>query len=408
MSSAAKVLIVGAGIGGLTAAIALGRRGIATTVIERAGALAPAGAGITLQPNATAVLSAIGVGFDPSIAAPIGEVAMVDARGRTFLAGGAIVDEAPSPGVTLRRTDLHRALLAGCGPERVRLGVGLVGLEDRPEGVIVRTSDGDEARWDLVIGADGLHSAVRRAILPAAACAPRPAGQTCWRLCVEAPELAPPITVERWTPGRRIGVVPLARGGLYVYLVESAAPGSVRPGSATIGELRRRFHGIDERLDAILERAEGDPSTLVHHGELFDLPVYSSGRGRVVLIGDAGHAVTPNLGQGAAMAIEDAAALALLGSRPGGLVDLPARLAAARRRRVEAIHRTSWRLGQVAHWRSPIARWLRDALLRAVPRRWSARAIAESWTPGFALAAEIRRSEVDAAGVERPLARVGA
>src|SRR5690606_23872674 len=187
---------------------------------------------------------------------------------------------------------------------------------------------------------------VRRAILPASACAPRSAGQTCWRLCAEAPELAPKVTIERWTPGRRIGVVPLSRGGIYVYLVESAPPGSVGPGSSSVAHLRARFGGLDERLDAILARVDGDPSLLVHHGDLVDLPVYSSGVGRVILLGDAAHSMTPNLGQGAATAIEDAGALGLLWPRAGEAVDLPAALTALRRARVEAPHRVSWRIAQ--------------------------------------------------------------
>jgi len=387
--NAPKVLIVGAGIGGLTAAIALARRGVEAALIERSPAFAPAGAGITLQPNATAVLDALGVPLDPAAVLPIGEVAMVDPRGRTLFGGSPARDTDPFPAINIRRAELHDALLSACGRDRVRLGVELAALEPDADGVRVRLGDGSEARWDLVIGADGLHSAVRRAILPAAACEPRYAGQTCWRLQLEAPDLVPVVTIERWTPGRRLGVVPLSRGGIYVYLVESAPRGSVGPDTATTAHLRRRFGGLDERLDAILARAEGDPSLLVHHGDLVDLPVYSTGRGRVLLLGDAAHAMTPNLGQGAAMAIEDAGALALLW--PGcPLSELPAALAAERRARVEALHRGAWRLGQVAHWRSPAARWLRDRLLSAMPMALLSRSVHQTWAPGIALAARLR------------------
>lgn len=389
-----SVLIVGAGIGGLTAAIALARRGVEASVIERAPTFAPAGAGITLQPNATAVLAALGVAFDPADVLPMGEVAMVDARGRNLIGGAPARGTDAFPSLNIRRSDLHTALLAACGRARVRLGVELAALEPRADAVRVRLSDGSEADWDLVIGADGLRSAVRRAILPPEQCEPRYTGQTCWRLQLEAPDLAPTISVERWTPGRRIGVIPLSRGGIYVYLVQSAPRGAVGPGTDSVEYVRRTFAGVDERLDAILTRAAGDPSVLVHHGDLLDLPVYSTGRGRVVLLGDAAHAMTPNMGQGAAMAIEDAGALALLWTRGGPPDDLPAALAAARRARVLPIHRTSWRIGQVAHWRGPAARWLRDLLLRNLPNAMIERGVRETWAPGLELADRLRAALV--------------
>lgn len=384
-----SVLIVGAGIAGLTTAIALAGRGVAVEVVERASDFAPAGAGITLQPNATAVLAALGVALDPADVLPMGEVAMVDARGRPLLQGAP--DSEVSPSVNIRRMDLHRALLAASGRERVRFGAGVIALDDEGDAVRARLADGSEGRWDLVIGADGVHSQVRRAILPTAACEPRYTGQTCWRLLVEAPDLAPRVSVERWTPGRRIGVIPLSRGGIYVYLVQSAPCGSVAPGSDSVAHLRRLFAGADDRLDAILDRAAGEPGMHIHHGDLIDLPVYSTGRGRVLLVGDAAHAMTPNLGQGAAMAIEDAAALALLWPRDrGALAGLADALAAERRARVEELHRVSWRIGQVAHWQRPAARWLRDRLLRAMPASVVMQGVHKTWAPGLELAGRLR------------------
>jgi 2-polyprenyl-6-methoxyphenol hydroxylase-like FAD-dependent oxidoreductase len=268
--------------------------------------------------------------------------------------------------------------------------VELVALEARPDAVRVRLSDGSEADWDLVIGADGLRSAVRRAILPPEQCEPRYSGQTCWRMQIEAPDLAPTTSLERWTPGRRIGVIPLSRGGIYVYLVQSAPRGAVGPGTDSVEYVRRTFTGVDERLGALLARAAGDPSVLVHHGDLIDLPVFSSGRGRVVLLGDAAHAMTPNMGQGAAMAIEDAGALALLWTPAGPPADLPAALAAVRRPRVLPIHRNSWQMGQIAHLQRPAARWLRDLVLRNLPNSMIERGLRQTWAPGLELADRLR------------------
>lgn len=380
-----RVLIVGSGIGGLTAAIALRRCGADVTVIERAQALAPVGAGITLQPNATAMLAALGVTLAAEDVLPIGEFALIDARGRRLIGGAPVEDDAVVPGYNVRRADLHKALISTCGDVPVRLGVELVGLEQGAEGVRVRYGDGGEERWDSVIGADGLHSAVRRAILPASACAPRYSGQTCWRWQVEAPALAPTSSTERWAVGRRIGVIPLSRGGIYVYLVESSPPGTVGPESARAEGLRR-FAASEPRLGAILDHVVGDPRVRIHHGDLVDLPIYSSGVGRVVLIGDAGHAMTPNMGQGAGMAIEDAGALALLWLEHGASATLASALRALRRARVLEIHRQAWLIGQVAHWRSGAARLLRDWLLRRISAKALARSAHAMWAPGRELA----------------------
>ncbi len=393
-----RVLIVGAGIGGLTAAIALGRVGVAVTVVERAPSLAPLGAGIGLQPNATAMLAALDVAIDPEDVASIGMFAMVDADGRTISGGAPTEAMGTVPGYNIRRADLHKALHRACGAVPLRLGVGVVGLTQDATGVTVRLSDGTADRWDLVIGADGLHSAVRRAILPAAACVPRYSGQTCWRMQVEAPTLAPTITTERWGDGRRIGIIPLSRGGIYIYLVESSPPGTVGPGSASVEALRTRFAGDDQRIAAILDHIDADPQVQIHHGDLLDLPVYSSGHGRVVLIGDASHAMTPNMGQGAGTAIEDAGALAVLWAQHGASPTLAPALAALRKDRVMAIHRRAWSIGQVSHWRSRVACWLRNWLLRRIPSRGLARSIYATWAPGLALAEQVR----DAVRVSAP------
>jgi 2-polyprenyl-6-methoxyphenol hydroxylase-like FAD-dependent oxidoreductase len=392
-----RILIVGGGIGGLTAAIALQRLGVEVEVAERAPSYAPVGAGITIQPNARAVLVALGVDFDPDDIYELGQVAMLAADGRPLVSGAPVVERREHRPIAIRRADLHRTLLAACGEDRVRLGCELVSLRADPSGVEVELSLGDRVergRWDLVIGADGLHSAVRRAILSPAECEPRYSGQTCWRVQLDAPELVPEVATERWGLGRRIGVVPLSRGGIYAFLVLSAPAGTPGPGTATIAHLRERFADVDDNVAAIFDHAErGD--AVIHHGDLCDLATLSYGRGRVVLLGDAAHAMTPNLGQGACMAIEDAGELACCwADRNGELDGLVEALADRRHERVEAIHRVSWRFGQVAHWQRPLLRWLRDALLRSTPSSVSERKIEKVWAPGFEIAARLRNLEL--------------
>lgn len=388
-----RVLIAGGGIGGLVAARALHRAGATVEVVEQAPSFEPVGAGITIQANARAILDALDVALPAEDVVNIGRFEMRSGD-RVVMEGDSSVSDLETPSVNIHRADLHRALLAATDGIPKRLGVAVTGVAEGADGVAVTFADGSEGRWDVVVGADGFHSAVRAALLPHDP-PPRYAGQTCWRFAVEAPELVPDVTVERWTPGRRVGVVPLSRGRIYVYLVESAPPGTPGPGTDS-PEALGRFVEVDPRIGPMLERLDGVP---VHHGDLFDRPAISFGRGRVVLIGDAAHAMTPNLGQGAGTAIEDAAALAIAWTRGA---DLPAALTSARRKRVSSVQAVSWRIGKLAHVGNPVARWLRDRLLGLVPASASEKQALAMWEPGFLLARQLREHLPHANAAPRP------
>ncbi len=383
-----RTLIVGGGIGGLTAAVALARRGVPVEVVEQADSFAAVGAGITIQANAHAVLDALGIPLPASACVPIGRVLLRNARGRILVEADASRVRAEPPSVNIHRADLHQALLDAAQGIPLHAGRRVEGIEAGEEEVEVHFADGSRGSWDLVVGADGVRSAVRRSLLGEAGAATRYSGQTCWRFALEAPDLVPDVTIEQWAPGRRVGVVPLAAGCIYVYLVESAPEGTPGPESGHPRVLREKFAGLHPHLDPVLERLDGVP---IHHGDLVEHVRVHFGQGRVVLIGDAAHAMTPNLGQGAGCAIEDAGALALLlerGHEPSALV---AALDARQRSRVTAVTRTAWRIGRMAHQQGRFVCWLRDGLLRLLPRWMAERQTASMWQPGLDLAAELSR-----------------
>lgn len=390
MSEGRRTLIVGAGIGGLTAATALSRRGFEVEVVESAPEFSALGSGITVQANGRAVFDALGIELPDEDVVPIGQVEMLNPAGKPLVTGDPGASFEGPPSVNVHRADLHRALLAACEGVPVRMGVAATGVEQDADGVTVTLAEGAPERWDHVIGADGVHSVVRRALLGEAACRPRYSGQTCWRFAIEAPDLVPRVTIERWGVGRRIGLVPLARGRIYVYIVLNAPEGTPAPGSASADEMRRRFSGIDDRLDPLLERL--DASTPVHHGDLIETRGVHYGVGRVLLIGDAAHGMTPNMGQGAGQAIEDVGALAILAPRTPA-AELPAAMDAMRRKRVTQIHRMSWRIGQMAHWQNPVARWLRDRMLMLAPESTMVRQTHAMWQAGVDLGAQIRAAD---------------
>jgi 2-polyprenyl-6-methoxyphenol hydroxylase-like FAD-dependent oxidoreductase len=390
-----RTLIVGGGIAGLSAAVALRRLGVPVEVAEQTPAFGVVGSGVTIQANANAVLSALGITLGEDDAVPIGSFTVIDEKGRPVLYGDAHEIMVDPPSVNVHRADLHRVLLEAAADVPLRPGVAVTGVTAIGDEVEVAFDDGSSGRWDLVVGADGVHSAVRRALLGEAGCRTRYSGQTCWRFAIEAPDLVPTTTIEQWAIGRRMGAVPLARGRIYVYLVASAPPGTPGPGTSDPAALAERFGGHHEVLDKILERLDG---VAIHHGDLVEHVDVSFGAGRVVLIGDAAHAMTPNLGQGAGSAIEDAGALALeLLAHRDDPTAIAAGLDARRRARVTFMQKTAWRIGAMGHWRNPVARWLRNATLRMVPQSVSDKQTVQLWQPGLELAAALRE-----AGYPRP------
>lgn len=301
------ILVIGGGIGGLTSAIALRGRGFNVTVIEKDPTWSVYGVGIIQQGNVIRAMAELGL-VDDYIAAGVGfdKVAV-------HAPNGMLVAEVPSPRLVdaypanlgVGRRALHkvlgdRALAAGA---EIRLGITAEAIADDGRGVTVRFSDGSEDRFDLVIGADGLNSQVRATLFPEAG-EPEFTGQSVWRYNLPRPAGMDALHVYNGPVGA--GLVPIGQELMYMYLT-TPAPGNPRyereglaaamreKVPAPLGELAAQI--IDD--DAVVYR----PLEVV----LVEGPWHE---GRVVLLGDAVHASTPHLGQGAGMAIEDSLVLA--------------------------------------------------------------------------------------------------
>jgi 2-polyprenyl-6-methoxyphenol hydroxylase-like FAD-dependent oxidoreductase len=351
--SAETIHIAGAGIGGLTAAVALRRRGIPVVVHERSTALEPAGAGLSLWPNAVLALESVGVEGLTGGAIPRGGGGLWRWDGRPLAvdAGEAIERRYGAPLVLLHRAELQQALLDALGRGTVRLGDEVQSFTQDEGGVRLRFADGSSDTGALLIGADGLKSTVRAALLGPSE--PRRSGLVAYRgvVALESPARAG----EFWGPGGVFGVAPLSGGRVYWYA--TLAEGDNR-------SLADVFGGWADPIPELLRRSQ-EHEVLRH--ALFDrAPTRRWTAGRVGLLGDAAHPMLPFLGQGACQAIEDAVAL-------GRAVDehgvTPAGLAAyerARRKRAAMLVRRSRAAGRVAHAR---ARRVRDAVLQHTPDR---------------------------------------
>ncbi|MEX0173142.1 FAD-dependent monooxygenase [Streptomyces sp. LMG1-1-1.1] len=415
-----RAVVVGAGIGGLTAAVALHQRGWRVTVLERAADLAPVGAGIGLAPNAQRALDVIGLGDrvrtlaawqgDGGMRTPDGRwLARTDATAASERFGGPLVllhratlveiltsalpegtvrtgvtatvtdpgdDQAPAhvtvsdtrPGTgTVSDTGPGTGTASGTGP-----GTGTASATGPGPGPgnASATATGTEGRSELaaelVLAADGIHSATRRALFPDHP-GPRYSGSTSWRVVVPAPERG--FTPhETWGAGRLWGSQPLKDGRVYAYAMAVAPAGAHAPDDER-AELLRLFGDWHHPVPEIL--AGVDPDRILRH-DVHHLPdpLPAFHRGRVALLGDAAHAMMPSLGQGGNQAVEDAVVLA---HHAGSGTDfVPSRALAAytadRLPRTSAIVRKAARTGAVTMLSARPAVALRAALVRGVSR----------------------------------------
>lgn len=305
-----QILIVGGGIGGLTAAIALRRDGHRVTVIERDPDWSVYGVGIIQQANVIRAMAELGLVDDyMSASAGFGKVAI-------HLPNGAMVAEVPmprlvegyTPAVGIGRPALHKILgdrTIADGAE-VRLGVTAAEIEDDGERVDVRFSDGSAGRFDIVVGADGVYSQTRSAIMPDA---PQPqfTGQAVWRYNFPRPADLDALHVYNGPIG--IGLVPISETLMYMY-VTTPEPGNPRyPHDKLAETMRSKLDGAAPQIRGLAEQITDDDGVV--YRPLEALMLYRDWHaGRVVLLGDAVHASTPHLGQGAGLAIEDSIVLA--------------------------------------------------------------------------------------------------
>jgi salicylate hydroxylase len=324
MGRTSRVVVVGAGIGGLTAAAALRQRGFEVQVHERATELGEVGAGLQLAPNAVKVMRALGLeeALRRVSAEPVTWVSLkwddASLRFREPLLGGQDA-EFGAPYLMAHRADLHR-LLQGLVPEScVRLGAECVGASSSDRGAVARFTDGSEAEGDAVIGADGIRSAVRESLFGADA--PRFTRQICWRAMIPidcVPTDVGPGGSVRVDRGEYVGWIgptghvicyPIRAGTVYnifagrvsdAWAEESWSVPSSRE------EMIEAYSGWNDALLGMFRRVEHCFKWGIHDRD--PLPTWT--RERVTLLGDAAHPMMPTLAQGAAISIEDGYALA--------------------------------------------------------------------------------------------------
>jgi 2-polyprenyl-6-methoxyphenol hydroxylase-like FAD-dependent oxidoreductase len=359
-----RILIVGGGIGGLSAALALVREGFEPRVFEQAPALLEVGAAIAVWPNAMRVLRRLGVGDAVTQRGGLLKHARwLDRSGKVYK--HLPFPDEDVPGVALHRADLQGALLRALPSDSVHLGKTFERFTEERGEVRARFAGGEEVACDVLVAADGLHSRARAQIVGDGA--PVYRGYTVWRgiARLEHAALAPDTASEVYGSGRRFGIGPvgLGRTGWWATANEPEAV-TERP-SEHQKKLLKLFGGW---CAPVVELVEATPSETILRNATYDRPPAARwGAGRVTLLGDAAHPLTPNFGQGGCMAIEDAAVLARCLSKYADAAHALRAYEAHRRTRTSRVARYSLRYGAVGQWQSPSAVALRARLLSSVP-----------------------------------------
>ncbi|SCL71163.1 2-polyprenyl-6-methoxyphenol hydroxylase [Micromonospora citrea] len=379
-----RVAVVGAGLGGVSVAVGLHRAGHEVTLYERGAELREAGTGVVIMPNGARALDALGLGDDlrgQAVRATSG--GLRDWRGRALLVADAVqAQRSVGAAHVVSRAGLHRALRAPLPTALLRTGTPVRRLEPHGNEVAVVTEGHRVTRADAVIVADGIGSGLRGQLFPdhpglrqvgrldLRGVLPTPAG-------LDVSELLASIMVDRRT-GAVFGLFPLGESDLY-WFTDSALAG---PPPAAQEARRQVLSLMADWHPAVPALIEATPPTDVHVDAIARLaePLPSFAVGRVALLGDAAHAMTPDLGQGASQAFEDAAALTrhLADARPVDVPDRLRRYDAERRPRTSRLMAAASRQSRMTS-RTGGAAWLRDALLRAVPPQLATRLLAATW-----------------------------
>jgi 2-polyprenyl-6-methoxyphenol hydroxylase-like FAD-dependent oxidoreductase len=345
------MIIAGGGIGGMAAALALHRAGLGFSLYERASAFTELGAGMSLWPNATRVLKTLGVLEQlTAIGEPVTRFNLLRPNGRaisTICMGGFA-----TPALCLHRADLHRCLRGPLPADRILGDQRFISFTQDAGGVTAKFAGGLEVAATGLIGADGINSIVRTQLHGTAS--PIYRGYCVWRgIASDSKGIIRGHISETWGAGQRFGILPMGGGRVCWYATRNAPSSQPDAPEGRKQEVLQLFKDWHQPIPALIEATE--QSMIIKNDAQDRQPLQGWGRGRVTLLGDAAHPITPNVGQGACMAIEDAACLVKSLLAAPSVAAAFCAYEAMRKRRTAFVGRQARRIGAIGQWEN---RWM--------------------------------------------------
>lgn len=360
------IAILGGGIGGLSAAIALQKTGYNVTIYEKHPDLIEVGAGLILGANALTSLDYLGIGQQIRNIGYSENVFSVHSDKGKKLTDLTYGGSQSTNYTFLLRSELMHVLACSIKPETIQFNKKLKHFEQNATSVTLYFEDGTTDTVSHLIACDGTFSIVRKKLVPTQTL--RFAGYTCWRGVAEnCPDYIEKKYTETWGPKGRIGMVPLTNNRMYWYALKNSTMNNSEFKSWKANDLFYNFIHYHDPIPSILERTLDEH---INHQDIYDLePIHQFAYDRILLMGDAAHASTPNMGQGAGQAIEDALILALCLKDTDNITQAFQEYQNQRVDRTRKVSKDSWRFGKVAQLDTPFLCTLRNKVLEMAPNK---------------------------------------
>ncbi|MCA5006444.1 FAD-dependent monooxygenase [Sphingobacterium bovistauri] len=360
--------IIGGGVAGLTAAIGLRQLGREFMVFEQAKVLKGIGAGFGLAANAMQALDILGLkeGVE-KIGFYTNSFNILDQRGNILLAPDTkkLSQQYNQANFTIHRADLHFYLLNQLPIEKVTLGKKAIQFEQSADTITVCFDDGSTIKCKYLLIADGVKSPLRQQLLPSST--PRYSGYTCWRATIDNSSIQLDKGSETWGVKGRFGMTPLVGNRIYWYACVNSKANNHTFKNYTVKDLSQHFQHYHDPIPTILTETRNED--LIWNDIIDIKPLSHLAYGNVLLLGDAGHATTPNLGQGACQALEDIAVLMDELKGVNSVQDAFRNFEKRRLKRTKYITDTSKRIGEISQWDNPFLVSFRNTIMKLLPTK---------------------------------------
>ncbi|GGK05984.1 monooxygenase [Lentibacillus kapialis] len=363
-----KIAIIGGGIGGLALAAGLQKINIKAHVFEQAHSFKPLGAGLGIGSNAMLALDRMGIAGDVIKAGmPLHEQRFLNGRLDVMnrIDFSRLKKKFGEETLAIHRADLHEALFDAVDPAYFYFGKQVIDFVQHDDCVTLRFQDNTRDDFDYVMAADGIRSIFRQTLISDSQ--PRYAGYTCWRGITENNGDVPPhISSEAWSKHGRFGWAPLHGGDVYWFACVNAVEGDAHYANLDKKEAAKLFAHFSPAVERLISEAKD--ASFLHH-DLYDIkPLNSFVHNRIILLGDAAHAATPNMGQGAGQAIEDAYELMHAIDIEPSMENALAWYEARRVNKTEKVIKLSRQIGRAAQWQNPLLIGFRNTVFPFVPK----------------------------------------